>query len=53
VDLDRHNDRSRGDKSEAAALLLVLVSPVLLVCFTSLIPSPRQLVIPHTVFEVL
>ncbi len=28
VDLDRHNDRSRGAKPEAAALLLVLVSPV-------------------------
>jgi hypothetical protein len=53
VDLDRHNDRSRGAEPEAAALLLVLVSHVLLVCTTSLRPSPHQLSIPHTIFKCL
>jgi hypothetical protein len=53
VDLDRHDDRSCGAEPEAAALLLVLVSPVLLVYTTSQRPSPHQLLIPHMVFQVL
>ena len=50
VDLDRHDDRSRGAEPEAAALLLVLASLVLLICTTSLRPSPHQLSIPHIVY---
>ena len=42
-----------GVEPEATALLLVLVSHVLLVCTTSLRPSPHQLSIPHTVFKCL
>ena len=42
-----------GVEPEATALLLVLVSHVLLVCTTSLRPSPHQLSIHDSVFQVL